>query len=536
MVAVPTLAGAVLRIVNGLLVDRIGPKMTGAIGQLIVMAGLGIAWAFGVDSFAGTIALGIILGFAGASFAVALPLASRWYPAEHQGTALGIAGMGNSGTVLAALFAPGLARMFGWNAVFGLAVIPLAITFLIYMALAKDAPDAPAPRPLAAYLEPLRQADAWWFMFFYGVTFGGFVGLAASLSIYFTDQFGLTPVVAGYCTAACVFAGSMVRPMGGALADRIGGTRTLSLVFALAAVTLATISTGPASIAMALALFVVAMLALGAGNGAVFQLVPQRFRNEIGVMTGLVGCAGGVGGFYLASSLGLAKQLHGQPAMGLPDLRGPRLRGARQPDPRQAALADDLGRGAHRGAHLMRRGTVASRSCSGMAAAASPFRPPFRPGGDDMTHPIKREHLVVIGNGMAGCRAVEEILARDPARFRITIFGAEPRVNYNRIMLSPLLAGEKSFDEIVINDAAWYDDNGIALVAGDAVTAIDKAAKTVTAASGATTAYDKLLIATGSDPVIIPVPGRDLPGVVTFRDIDDVESCCAPPRPEATRW
>jgi NNP family nitrate/nitrite transporter-like MFS transporter len=106
-------------------------------------------------------------------------------------------------------------------------------------------PIRPQPRPLAAYLEPLRQADAWWFMFFYGVTFGGFVGLAASLSIYFTDQFGLSPVVAGYCTAACVFAGSMVRPVGGALADRIGGTRTLSLVFALAAVTLATISTGP---------------------------------------------------------------------------------------------------------------------------------------------------------------------------------------------------------------------------------------------------------------------------------------------------
>ena len=140
-----------------------------------------------------------------------------------------------------------------------------------------------------------------------------------------------------------------------------------------------------------------------------------------------------------------------------------------------------------------------------------------------MTHPIRREHLVVIGNGMAGCRAVEEILARDPARFRITIFGAEPRVNYNRIMLSPLLAGEKSFDDIVINDRAWYDDNGIVLVSGDAITAIDRAAKTVTAASGATTGYDKLLVATGSDPIIIPVPGRDLPGVVTFRDIDDVE-------------
>ncbi len=138
-----------------------------------------------------------------------------------------------------------------------------------------------------------------------------------------------------------------------------------------------------------------------------------------------------------------------------------------------------------------------------------------------------REHLVVIGNGMAGCRAVEEILARDPDRYRVTIFGAEPRVNYNRIMLSPLLAGEKTFDEIVINDQAWYDDNGITLVSGDPVTAIDREKKRITAKSGATCDYDKLLIGTGSDPFIIPVPGHDLPGVVTFRDLDDVDKMLA---------
>ena len=300
MVAVPTLAGAILRIVNGLLVDRIGPKRTGAIGQLIVMGGLMSAYLMGVHSFAGTIALGVILGFAGASFAVALPLASRWYPPQHQGTALGIAGMGNSGTVFAALFAPTLAKLFGWNAVLGLACIPLAIVFVIYLVFAKDAPGAPAPMKFSAYLTPLKEADSWWFMLFYGVTFGGFVGLAASLSIYFVDQFGLTPIVAGYCTAACVFAGSLVRPMGGALADRIGGIKTLSIVYVVAAGLLAVISTGPASLALTLGLFVLAMLTLGVGNGAVFQLVPQRFRKEIGVMTGLVGCAGGVGGFFLA--------------------------------------------------------------------------------------------------------------------------------------------------------------------------------------------------------------------------------------------
>jgi nitrite reductase (NADH) large subunit len=139
-----------------------------------------------------------------------------------------------------------------------------------------------------------------------------------------------------------------------------------------------------------------------------------------------------------------------------------------------------------------------------------------------MLDPTPKPHLVVIGNGMAGCRAVEEILARDADKFRITIFGAEPRVNYNRIMLSPLLAGEKSFEDIIINGHDWYAAHGIDLVAGDPVASVDRAAKTVTGKSGRVESYDKLLIATGSDPFIIPVPGKDLPGVITFRDMDDV--------------
>ncbi|WP_304166865.1 nitrite reductase large subunit NirB [Phenylobacterium aquaticum] len=138
-----------------------------------------------------------------------------------------------------------------------------------------------------------------------------------------------------------------------------------------------------------------------------------------------------------------------------------------------------------------------------------------------------RERLVVIGNGMAGCRAVEDILKRSPDRYEITIFGAEPRVNYNRIMLSPVLAGEKSFDDIVINDAAWYADNAITLHAGRAVTAIDRARKVVEAEGDLTVAYDKLILATGSDPVRLPLPGADLKGVVTFRDLDDVDQMVA---------
>ncbi|RVU03391.1 NAD(P)/FAD-dependent oxidoreductase [Novosphingobium umbonatum] len=138
-----------------------------------------------------------------------------------------------------------------------------------------------------------------------------------------------------------------------------------------------------------------------------------------------------------------------------------------------------------------------------------------------------RERLVVIGNGMAGCRAVEEILARDATRYAITIFGAEPRVNYNRIMLSPVLAGEKAFEDIIINTQEWYDANGITLVSGDAVVSIDRATCTVTSASGRVEAYDRLLIATGSEPFIIPVPGKDLEGVVAFRDLDDVDKMLA---------
>jgi len=311
MVATPVLAGALLRVVMGLLVDHLRPRMAGIVGQVIVLAGLLWAYLHGIGSYGEVLGVGLILGVAGASFAVALPLASRWYPPEHQGKALGIAGAGNSGTVLAALFAPTLAQWYGWGNVFGLAAIPLALAFVIYLLLAKDSPECPAPKPLSAYLDVLKDKDAWWFMFFYSVTFGGFVGLASSLTIYFNDQYGLSPIIAGYFTAACVFAGSMVRPLGGLIADRVGGIRSLSLMYLLAAVFIILVSFGLKSDWLALAVFVLAMLALGMGNGAVFQLVPQRFRREIGVMTGLVGMAGGIGGFYLASSLGYSKQLTG---------------------------------------------------------------------------------------------------------------------------------------------------------------------------------------------------------------------------------
>jgi NNP family nitrate/nitrite transporter-like MFS transporter len=317
MVATPILAGAFLRIVMGVLVDQIKPKMAGMIGQVIVILALAAAWLHGIQNFQQALMLGLFLGFAGAAFAVALPLASRWYPPEHQGTALGIAGAGNSGTVFAALFAPSLAVAYGWNNVFGLVLIPLAITLFVYMVYAKDAPDAPPAKSLNQYLAILKDKDAWWFMFFYSVTFGGFVGLASSLTIYFKDLYDISIVQAGFCTAAAVFAGSLVRPIGGYIADRIGGIRTLLTMYAFASVFLFVMSFGTSNLTLAMVNVILAMAALGMGNGAVFQLVPQRFRKEIGVMTGLIGMAGGVGGFYLAASLGWCKEVTGSYQIGL---------------------------------------------------------------------------------------------------------------------------------------------------------------------------------------------------------------------------
>jgi hypothetical protein len=198
-----------------------------------------------------------------------------------------------------------------------LALIPLVATLIIFTLVAKNSPNRPKPKAGRDYLIALNDKDSWWFMFFYSVTFGGFIGLASALPGYFSDQYGLNPVVAGYYTAACVMAGSLMRPLGGALADRIGGIRSLLCMYGSSSVCIALVGFNLSSSLAALALFVAAMLGLGAGNGAVFQLVPQRFHREIGVMTGLIGMAGGVGGFVLAAGLGTIKQQTGDYQLGL---------------------------------------------------------------------------------------------------------------------------------------------------------------------------------------------------------------------------
>jgi NNP family nitrate/nitrite transporter-like MFS transporter len=340
IVAIPILFGAALRVPLGVLADEIGPKRAGQVGQLVVMAGLAYAWLVGLNTKLEVELLGVVLGVAGASFAVALPQASRWYPPRYQGVVLGIAGAGNMGVVLDAMLVPWLAERFGWQAVFGVLLIPVAIVFLLYSWMAKDAPDRSEPVTLKNYALVLTDHDTWWFMFFYSITFGGFVGLSSALPLYFTQWYHASGIAAGMMVAIVVFAGSLFRPVGGWLADRIGGIRTLQMLFAVVALmylTVALMPEGPRpggdamSVSKvggwslfelpgvawgAVAIFFVGAMALGMGNGSVFQLVPLRFRREMGVMTGLVGAAGGIGGFFLARALGWSKGLTGEFALG----------------------------------------------------------------------------------------------------------------------------------------------------------------------------------------------------------------------------
>jgi MFS transporter, NNP family, nitrate/nitrite transporter len=314
IVAVPILAGSFFRIVLGILTDRIGPKKTAILGMSITT--IPLLWgAFAGNTLPELFMIGILLGVAGASFSVALPMASRWYPPHLQGLAMGIAGAGNSGTLIATLFGPRLAENIGWHATMGIALIPLLITFTIFIFLAKDAPTQPAPQPLANYFKVFAYKDTWFFCLLYSVTFGGFVGLTNFLSMFFVDEYQLSSVQAGDFVTLCVAAGSFFRPVGGLLSDKFGGVKVLNSLFVIIALCMIAVSQLPPLMAITALLFI-GMMCLGMGNGAVFQLVPQRFQKEIGMITGIVGAAGGIGGFFLPTLLGTLKQLTGSYASG----------------------------------------------------------------------------------------------------------------------------------------------------------------------------------------------------------------------------
>jgi len=290
LVAVPLLGGSLFRIGTGVLTDRYGPRRIGLASMLLAAIPLVWAWLAG-ESFSQMIGVGLLLGVAGASFAVSLPLASRAYPLAHQGLAMGVAGSGNSGAIVSIAVAPLLAVKLGWHGVFGLLTPVVFVIAGAYWLLARDHEPTGGSAHPREFSVLLRDPDAYWFCALYAITFGGFVGLSSYLSIFFFDQYGLSRVEAGWAAAACALAGSFSRPVGGFIADRHGGLRVLVLLYP-------------------------AMVCLGMGNGVIFQVVPQRFSPEIGTISGLVGAAGGIGGFLVPSALGLFKDLSGTYATG----------------------------------------------------------------------------------------------------------------------------------------------------------------------------------------------------------------------------
>jgi NNP family nitrate/nitrite transporter-like MFS transporter len=309
LVAIPLLSGSLLRVPAGWLSDRLGGKRVGVILLAGLYVPLTLGWLAG-GSWSTLLLAGLMLGSAGASFAVALPLASRWYPPERQGLAMGIAAAGNSGTVITNLLAPRLAVAIGWQNVLGVAMIPLTLVLLAFVWLAKDHPARPARRSIPQTFAAVAHRDLWWFCLFYSVTFGGYVGLTSFLPLFLRDQYGMATLTAGQATALVALMGSASRPFGGYLADRVGGVRMLLVALAGIGVTYGLASRLPPASLM-LGLLFVGMACLGLGNGAVFQLVPQRFRQEIGIVTGIVGAIGGLGGFFLPTLLGFVKQSTG---------------------------------------------------------------------------------------------------------------------------------------------------------------------------------------------------------------------------------
>jgi NNP family nitrate/nitrite transporter-like MFS transporter len=315
MTAIPLLGGAAFRLVLGGLGDRIGRRRTGLIGMAITFVPL-IVGATIASEPAHLYLIGLLLGVAGASFAVALPLAGGHYPPAYQGLAMGIAGAGNSGTLFATWFAPRIAERYGWTAAFGLAMIPLAAVALLFAIAAKEPPVPRVRLTRAQFAGVLREADTIWLSFLYSLTFGGFVGFATFLTVFFHEQYGVSRVTAGGFATIVVVAGSLLRPVGGWLSDRIGGYRLLLCALGGFAVAVAAVAAAP-PVSVAILLFFVGMGLLGMGNGAIFQLVPQRFPRHLGLVTGIVGAAGGLGGFLLPTVLGVARDLTGTYNTGL---------------------------------------------------------------------------------------------------------------------------------------------------------------------------------------------------------------------------
>src|SRR5215813_1380949 len=314
MIAIPVLLGSVGRLPAGMLADRFGGRTVFAtllLVSAIPAVGIGLS-----TSYPQLLLLSVFIGIAGSSFAIGVSFTSRWFTKDQQGTALGIFGMGNIGQSIAVFGAPVLAIwLSSWRPVF---FIFAAISFVwgvVFLVFGRDAKAALAPKTLSENLAVLKRSPlAWVLSLFYFLTFGGFVAFSIYLPTLLKDLFKLTPADAGARTAGFVLLATLMRPVGGMLADRWGGSRVLVVVFIAVAVlgSLMGCPFMPTFTVGALG----AAAALGLGNGAVFKLVPEHFPKETGTVTGLVGAFGGLGGFFPPLVLGVIKDATGGYAIG----------------------------------------------------------------------------------------------------------------------------------------------------------------------------------------------------------------------------
>jgi NNP family nitrate/nitrite transporter-like MFS transporter len=310
--AIPVLLGSLGRIPLGMLTDRLGGRRV-FIAVLAASSLAAAAMAF-VGSYTGLVVTGFFLGIALASFAVGVGFSSGWYPPERQGTALGIYGAGNIGQSLAAFGAPFIARAWGVPWGFWTFAILAAAWLALFAAAARDPARAAARRTLEQTLAPLRERGSWVLSLYYFLTFGGFVSMAIYLPTFLTDLYAMTPQEAGLRAGGFVLVATAMRPVGGWLADKVGGKRILFAVFPivmLAAMSLSVPGLGWFRLgALGMA------VAIGLGNGAVFKLVPELFPKSVGAVTGLVGAAGGLGGFFPPLVLGAVRQATGSFTLG----------------------------------------------------------------------------------------------------------------------------------------------------------------------------------------------------------------------------
>lgn len=313
MVSIPTLAGALMRFPLGVLSQYIGRKSAAIVEMTCIILAL-LYGRFFIHTFHSVLAMGVLLGIAGASFGVALSLGSGWFPREYKGLAMGIAGAGNSGTALAALFAPRLAMHFGWQHVYGFAAATMLLPLGVMILFAKEPPDI-EHQTVREHLQCLFEADGWYLNLVYIITFGGFIGLATFLPSFFYSQFHVSKVEAGTLTVFATITGSLTRVVGGWFADKLGGITTLSAVFLIVIATLFGLTAAPSLMATTL-LFMLCFAALGAGNGATFQLVPLRWPTTTAVAGAMVGEIGALGGSILPNVLAQSKQHSGGYAAG----------------------------------------------------------------------------------------------------------------------------------------------------------------------------------------------------------------------------